>query len=130
MTVTSMTGFARVDGMEAGYRWVWEVKSVNQGADMRFRQPPGFDHIEAVARNAPAKYSRGNLSINLVLQRPKKVPALEINRDVLEKMMALAAEFRGSREAVYVESLMGLRGVIEVVEEATEAEELVTARMP
>ena len=130
MTVTSMTGFARVDGMEAGYRWVWEVKSVNsKGLDLRFRLPQGFDHIEAVARKRAAEiFARGNLSINLSLQRPKKVPALEINRDVLEKMMTLAAEFRGSREAVYVESLMGLRGVIEVVEEETEAEELVAAR--
>ena len=29
MTVTSMTGFARVDGMEAGYGWVWEVKKAS-----------------------------------------------------------------------------------------------------
>ena len=130
MTVTSMTGFARVDGMEAGYRWVWEVKSVNsKGLDLRFRLPHGFDHIEAGARKRAAEiFARGNLSINLAVQRPKKLPALEVNRDVLEKMITLAEEFRGSRDAVYVESLLGLRGVIEVVEEETEAEGLVAAR--
>lgn len=119
MTVTSMTGFARVDGESANYSWVWEVKSVNsKGLDLRFRLPHGFDQIESEARtHAAKKFSRGNLSINLTLQRPEKAPALAVNRDVLEKMTALAAEVRGSREAVNVESLMSLRGVVEVIED-------------
>jgi len=130
VTVTSMTGFARADGAEAGYSWVWEVKSVNsKGLDLRFRLPHGFDHIEAHARKrATEKFARGNLSINLALQRPDKPPALEVNRDVLDKMAALAAEFRGSRDAVNVEALMALRGVVEVVEEDSEDEEAVAAR--
>ena len=130
MTVTSMTGFARADGAEAGYSWVWEVKSVNsKGLDLRFRLPNGFDHIEAHARKrASEKFARGNLSINLALQRPDKPLALEVNRDVLDKMAALAAEFRGSRDAVNVEALMALRGVVEVVEEDSEDEETVAAR--
>ena len=130
MAVTSMTGFARVDGAAAGYSWVWEVKSVNsKGLDLRFRLPHGFDHIEAEARkHAANKFARGNLSINLSLQRPEKPPALEVNRDVLENMTALAAEFRGSRDAVNVEALMALRGVVEVVEEETEDDETVAER--
>ena len=130
MTVTSMTGFARVDGAAAGYSWVWEVKSVNsKGLDLRFRVPHGFDHIEAEARKKAAeKFARGNLSINLALQRPEKPPALEVNREVLENMTALAAEIRGSREAVNVEALMALRGVVEVVEEETEDDETIAQR--
>ncbi|MGB0630210.1 MAG: YicC/YloC family endoribonuclease [Alphaproteobacteria bacterium] len=125
-----MTGFARVDGAEAGYSWVWEVKSVNsKGLDLRFRLPHGFDHIEAEARKRAAeKFARGNLSVNLALQRPEKPPALEINRDVLEKMAALAAEFRGGAGTVNVEALMALRGVVEVIEQETEDEDIVAAR--
>ena len=44
MPLCSMTGFARVDGAGEGYRWTWEVRSVNgKGLDIRLRVPPGFD---------------------------------------------------------------------------------------
>ena len=90
-----MTGFARVDGAVAGYSWVWEVKSVNsKGLDLRFRLPNGFDQIEAGARKlAGDSFVRGNLSINLNLQRPDRPPVLEVNRDVLDQMVALVTEY-------------------------------------
>ena len=130
MAVTSMTGFARVDGAAAGYTWVWEVKSVNsKGLDLRFRLPHGFDHIEAAARKLGGeKFARGNLSINLTLQRPERPPALEVNREVLEQMISLAAEFKGAREKVDVETLLALRGVVEVVENQEEDEAEISAR--
>ncbi len=119
-----MTGFARVDGAAAGYSWEWEVKSVNaKGLDLRFRLPNGFDVIEASSRKfASEKFSRGNLSINLDLQRPERAPALAVNRDVLDQMIALAAEYSGSAENVKVEMLFGLRGVLDVVEDREEDE--------
>ena len=122
-----MTGFARMGGMAVGYSWVWEVKSVNsKGLDLRFRLPQGFDQIEAEARKRVAdKFVRGNLAVSLVLQRPEKPPFLKVNRDVLDKMTALATEYRGSLKAVNVEALMGLRGVIEVVEDDFEEEEAI-----
>ena len=125
-----MTGFARVDGAAAGYTWVWEVKSVNsKGLDLRFRLPHGFDHIEAAARKLGGeKFARGNLSINLTLQRPERPPALEVNREVLEQMISLAAEFKGAREKVDVETLLALRGVVEVVENQEEDEAEISAR--
>ncbi len=130
LTVTSMTGFARVDGAVAGYSWVWEVKSVNsKGLDLRFRLPNGFDQIEALSRKrAGDTFSRGNLSINLTLQRPDRVPALDVNRDVLNQMIALAAEYKGGTENVDVETLFGLRGVFEVVENQEEDEADITER--
>jgi uncharacterized protein (TIGR00255 family) len=130
LTVTSMTGFARVDGAVAGYNWVWEVKSVNsKGLDLRFRLPNGFDQIEASSRTrAGDTFSRGNLSINLTLQRPDRVPALDVNRDVLNQMIALAAEYKGGTENVNVETLFGLRGVVEVVENQEEDEADITER--
>lgn len=130
MAVTSMTGFARVDGAAAGYSWVWEVKSVNsKGLDLRFRLPHGFDQIEATARKLGAEtFARGNLSINLTLQRPDRPPALDVNRDVLEQMISLAAEYKCDREKVDVETLLGLRGVVEVIENQDEDEADIAAR--
>ena len=125
-----MTGFARVDGAAAGYSWVWEVKSVNsKGLDLRFRLPHGFDQIEATARKLGAEtFARGNLSINLTLQRPDRPPALDVNRDVLEQMISLAAEYKCDREKVDVETLLGLRGVVEVIENQDEDEADIAAR--
>jgi len=119
LKVKSMTGFARLDGAAVGYSWVWEVKSVNsKSLDLRFRLPQGFDQIEAEVRKRVAdSCARGNISVSLVLQRPEKPPALEINRHVLDKLTTVAAEVRGSPDAVNIEALMSLRGVIEVVEE-------------
>jgi len=125
-----MTGFARVDGAAAGYSWAWEVKSVNsKGLDLRFRLPHGFDQIEAMARKLGAEiFMRGNLSINLTLQRPDRPPALDVNREVLEQMISLAVEYKGGREKVDVETLFGLRGVIEVIENQDEDEADIAAR--
>ncbi len=122
LTLKSMTGFACVDGVAGGYSWAWEVKSVNaKGLDLRFRLPHGFDAIEASSRKLVSeKVSRGNLSINLNLQRPERPPTLAVNRDVLDQMIALAVEYRGSTENVSIETLLGLRGVLEVVEDQQE----------
>jgi uncharacterized protein (TIGR00255 family) len=128
--VTSMTGFARVDGAAAGYGWVWEAKSVNsKGLDLRFRLPHGFDHIEANAKKCATKvFSRGNISINLSIQRPEKSPILDVNQEVLDRMVNLAAKYRGGREHVNIETVMTLRGVVEVVDEADEDEDVIAAR--
>ena len=125
-----MTGFARVDGAAAGYSWVWEVKSVNsKGLDLRFRLPHGFDHVESAARKLGGeKFTRGNLSINLTLQRPDRPPALEVNREVLEQMISLAAEYKGGRDKVDVETLLALRGVVEVIENQDDDEADIAVR--
>ena len=125
-----MTGFASVEGMAAGYSWVWEVKSVNSKAlDLRFRLPAGFNKIEAEARKGAVKrFTRGSLSINLVVKALEKPNSIEVNREVLEKLTALAADFRGDAGVVNVEALMGLRGVIEVGEVDLEDEETVEKR--
>ena len=125
-----MTGFASVEGMAAGYSWVWEVKSVNSKAlDLRFRLPAGFNKIEAEARKGAVKrFTRGSLSINLVVKALEKPNSIEVNREVLEKLTALAADFRGDAGVVNVEALMGLRGVIEVGEVDLEDEETIEKR--
>ena len=124
-----MTGFARVDGSEGGYSWTWEVKSVNsRGLDMRFRLPPGFDAVEASARVVAAKkLARGNLSVNLVLQRTERAPRTEINREVLGELVALVREYRGDA-APDIEALLTVRGVVEIAEQDEGDEALIERR--
>ena len=50
MALSSMTGFARGQGVAGTYAWAWELKSVNsKGFDLKLRLPPGWDAIEAGA---------------------------------------------------------------------------------
>lgn len=130
MAVTSMTGFARVDGMESGFSWVWEIKSVNsKSLDLRFSLPAGFTKIEAEARKrAVERFARGSLSINLVVKAPENPKSIKVNREVLDELTELAAGIRGDVESVNVEALMGLWGVIEVGEVDAQDEEKLNKR--
>jgi len=43
MALSSMTGFARADGVSGPYAWAWELKSVNaKGLELRLRTPQGL----------------------------------------------------------------------------------------
>ena len=47
MSVSSMTGFARVEGAESDFSWVWELKSVNaRSLDIKLRLPAGIECME------------------------------------------------------------------------------------
>jgi uncharacterized protein YicC (UPF0701 family) len=47
MTLKSMTGFARADGVLGDTRWHWEARSVNgRTLDVRLRLPSGFEALE------------------------------------------------------------------------------------
>ena len=124
MTVNSMTGFARIEGMKDDYRWVWEVKSVNsKGLDIRFRLPRGFDGVETVLRRTTTKtISRGNLFVFLNLKKPQTEPILKINRHLLEQLILLAEEYGGSKATVNVEQLLIKSGVVESAEDNEDQE--------
>ena len=70
MPLCSMTGFARADGTGEGYRWTWEVRSVNgKGLDIRLRLPAGFDVIEPAARGRIGVHLvRGSVQASLTAQ--------------------------------------------------------------
>jgi uncharacterized protein (TIGR00255 family) len=119
-----MTGFARAEGEADGISWVWELRSVNsRGLDLRLRLPPGFDALEAPLRAALARYCRrGNVSANLSVSRLTP-PAIRVNREMLAQIVALADELAGQIEAAppRLDGLIGLRGIIETVEDEPEA---------
>ena len=52
MTLKSMTGFARADGVHGETSWHWEARSVNgRNLDLRLRLPSGFEALEIKARD-------------------------------------------------------------------------------
>lgn len=123
MGVFSMTGFARTQGDADGISWAWELKSVNsRSLDLRLRLPPGFDGLEPALRASLARvYRRGNVSANLSVNRTVP-PTIHINREMLAQIIALTRDVAGQIEAAppRLDGLIGLRGVIEMIEDDTE----------
>jgi len=122
MKIKSMTGFARTEGSHGTMRWHWELRSVNgRGLDLRFRLPPGFDQIEPKLREAAQKrLVRGSVNATLAMQREDGVAAIRLNEAAL--MQAVAAADRAGELTGYarppLESLLAIRGVLEVAEPA------------
>ena len=129
MPLCSMTGFARVDGAGEGYRWTWEVRSVNgKGLDIRLRVPAGFDHVEPAARERiAARLARGNVQAVLAAQHEAGTTRVRINEDVLAEVIAAMERVRGKVDAAppTLDGILAIRGVIETSEsepdEATRA---------
>src|ERR1700738_1368104 len=117
-----MTGFARAEGSQDGFSWAWELKSVNsKSLDLRFRLPPGVDHLEPQLRSSvAARLKRGNVSANLsVLRSAAGAGGIRVNRAALDQILALVEELSGNTAAAAprLDGLLGLRGVLETAED-------------
>ena len=127
MALSSMTGFARSHGTSGPYSFEWELKSVNaKGFDFRVRLPPGWDEIEAVARKHAGEHlSRGTVYANLTVKRTNALSTVRVNEDVLNAILKIAADVAGKIDAVApsIDGLLAIKGVIEVVEPETDADE-------
>src|SRR5215210_3588330 len=90
MALSSMTGFARADGVVGAYVWAWELKSVNaKGLELRLRLPPGWDSIEIPARNRASELlARGTVYANLSVNRAGTPPIVRVNESVLAVVLA------------------------------------------
>jgi uncharacterized protein (TIGR00255 family) len=115
-----MTGFARADGAGQGYRWTWEIRSVNgKGLDIRLRLPPGFEHLETVARGRiAAVLMRGNVQASLAVQSDGGGVHVRVNEAVLNEVIEAMARV-GARVAAQpptMDGILAIRGVVEVVE--------------
>ena len=131
MALSSMTGFAQSSGEKDGLHWQWEIKSVNGKAlDIRFRLPSGFEALEAAARSTLAQHiKRGNLQVTLSTSGSVAPEAVVVNEAVLEKVLSIAERLRDRIGGVPLSavSLMGLRGVLDVVQ-PTQTEADIAAR--
>jgi uncharacterized protein (TIGR00255 family) len=120
MTLKSMTGFARADGMHGDTSWHWEARSVNgRNLDLRLRLPSGFEALEIKARTlAQEKLARGNCTINLWVKRESGQLEIRLNEAALRQAQAVAEraqDVTGLKRA-RLDTLLGMRGVVEAVE--------------
>ena len=130
VTLKSMTGFARGDGMHGDTSWNWEARSVNgRTLDLRFRLPTGFEALEIRTRGlAQEKLARGNCTINLWVKRETGRAEIRLNETALRQAEAVAERARdltGLKHA-RLDTLLGMRGVVETAE-AEESEEALAA---
>src|SRR5215469_10741564 len=132
MALSSMTGFARSHGASGPYTFEWELKSVNaKGFDLRLRLPQGWDELEAHAKKRAAEIlSRGTVYANLNVRRANALSTVRVNEDVLASVLKVASQLAGKIDAVApsVDGLLGIKGVIEVVEPESDEEEDKVAR--
>ncbi|MDO8981289.1 MAG: YicC/YloC family endoribonuclease [Afipia sp.] len=132
MALSSMTGFARSHGTSGPYAFEWELKSVNaKGFDFRLRVPAGWDDVETAARKrATELLSRGTVYANLTVKRTGAASVVRINEDVLSSILKVAGEISARTDAVApsVDGLLGIKGVLEVVEPESDEAEMQTAR--
>src|ERR1700761_4958262 len=133
MALSSMTGFARSHGASGPYTFEWELKSVNaKGFDLRMRLPPGWDELEALAKKRAGELlSRGTVYANLTVKRAGAEQTIRINEDVLASIVRVAGELAARIDAVApsIDGLLGIKGVIEMVEPETDEDEDRAARV-
>ena len=92
MTLKSMTGFARTDGVHKETSWHWEVRSVNgRSLELRLRLPSGFETLEVGVRGlCQEKLACGNVSITFSLKRETGQTQIRLNEAVLGQALAVA----------------------------------------
>lgn len=118
--LASMTGYARAAGAAHQCAFQVEIKSVNsRGLDIRLRLAPGLEALEPKIRKLLSqKLTRGAVSISLSLNKQNAEAELVVNQTalntVLEALAQLSARIDG--EQPKLESILGLRGVLETRE--------------
>jgi uncharacterized protein (TIGR00255 family) len=115
-----MTGFGRSSGVHGETSWHWEVRSVNgRGLEIRFRMPSGLEGLEIKARSlAQEMLARGNCTLNLTLRRASGELVIRLNEAALSQVLAAAERAKAltEKEAPSLDTLLAMRGVVEVVE--------------
>jgi uncharacterized protein (TIGR00255 family) len=131
MPIQSMTGFARSDGALGDATWHWEVRSVNsRSLDLRLRLPPGYEALDPKVREGVTKrVTRGSVNATLTVVRESTQQDVRLNERALEQVVALAVRISHNigSPPPRAETLLALKGVLEVVEEP-EREEAIAAR--
>jgi len=122
VAISSMTGFARTEGQAAGCSWTWEVRSVNgKGLEVRSRLPAGFEALEPrVRQHVSSTLKRGNIGANLTVTWIERPAGVRVNTEALHQIVALLPDIQHRLPGCLPpspEGLLGLRGIIEIVDE-------------
>jgi uncharacterized protein (TIGR00255 family) len=126
--LSGMTGFARCDGAEAGWLWVWEARSVNgRTLDVKVRLPQGQDSLDPVVRDgAKARFTRGSFQISLSLKRDTgdEAPELQVNQVLVDQLLAAGSAriAAGQVRAPDWAALLAVRGVVTIADDVVAGE--------
>lgn len=125
MNISSMTGFARLDGEiksgEIVFNRLWEIKSVNgKSLEIKTKLPSTFEDLAPQLKNIAARYlNRGSVSIYLEVQSAGS-QKVKINKNLLDELTKTAItlykdnnEFLAKPE---IGSLLQVKGVVETGE--------------
>jgi uncharacterized protein (TIGR00255 family) len=126
MSLSGMTGFARIEGQSGDWSWSIEARSVNgRNLETRFKGPQGFDGLERTAREAAqTRFQRGQVNIGLQARRAETQGAVRLNQETLDRYLALSSELvkAGRASPPAADGLLALKGVLEAGEEAEDPE--------
>jgi len=117
MAIQSMTGFARHEGEVDGFRFVWELRSVNgKNLDVRLRLPQGFEAIEQPVRKAvAAALTRGNLQVSLSISTASTSVEAVVNEAALDAVIELLNRLENRIDArkPALDGILNIKGVLE-----------------
>ena len=125
----SMTGFAVARGTHGDHVWSIDIRSVNgRGLDLRLRLPDWVEGLEpAVRKLFQSRLSRGNVTVNLRIQKSEDGGALRLNPAALEASLTLLAQISQAAESAKVDlaeisaaDIAAMRGVIDNGDTAAE----------
>lgn len=131
MAVSSMTGYASIDGMSHHIAFVWELRSVNgKGLDVRLRLPNGFEALEPICRKQCSEFfSRGNFQISLSIKEQSGGTQLVVNQAALDQVTEIAIQLakNGQLQPASIDGLLNIKGVLQ--EQKIEPDDHVRAEM-
>jgi uncharacterized protein (TIGR00255 family) len=120
MTLKSMTGFARTDGVHEDTSWYWEIRSVNgRSLDLRLRLPLGLERLETAVRGlCQERLARGNCTVSLGVKRDTGQMEIRLNETALGQALAVAKRAKSitGLKPARLDTLLGMRGVVETAE--------------
>ena len=117
--ISSMTGFARVEGHSGDVSWAWEARSVNgRSLDVRVRAPSFVDQAERKTREALVKYfKRGTIQVALSVEQAESASRPTINFDVLSGLISDLSKVELPEqtpiEPARLDGLLQIRGVLQ-----------------
>jgi len=121
-----MTGFASADGGAGDVAWTWELKSVNgRSLDVRCRLPATLEGLDpAVRARLQDHFKRGSITAALSLTRPPGAVRLRLNPGIVDQLEEIieALSLRVKADTPRLDGLLGIKGVVEAVEEEETAD--------
>lgn len=126
----SMTGFGALQGSVNNLAWNGDIRSVNgRSLDLRLRLPD-VDGLEPeIRKRLQARLARGNVTVQIRLQREEMAQSVQVSPDGLAAALQIAGKIEASAKAAKLDlapmtaaDIAGMRGVIEVADDAGEAD--------